>query len=249
MDDLEHISHHINNKISSLQRMLDLSVTELPQHKIKKLGKELFVLNGLLDEFEKCVDQQKEQLKQLKDLDNSIRMELASIQHIKANMPTHISRKKVPVRGKEPEVSHSQAAIVEPFQTECLQKSSRCFIKEMKFVTMPEFESIPQYMKGRVSYEQLNAVVDCFNSAVTAKYRILSQPVKTLNSHPRRLQQRFRNQETKDTKGHFFVVEDDIREFTQMTADKRFQGILNMLRHCQRLRQLRGGGLVRYVLL
>lgn len=49
--------------------------------------------------------------------------------------------------------------------------------------------------------------------------------------------------------GQYFVVEDDIREFTQMKVDKRFQGILNMLRHCQRLRELRGGGLTRYMLL
>lgn len=48
--------------------------------------------------------------------------------------------------------------------------------------------------------------------------------------------------------GWYFIVEDDIREFTQMKVDKRFQGILNMLRHCQRLRELRGGGLVRYAL-
>uniref|UniRef100_A0A1A8KJS4 SKA complex subunit 1 n=1 Tax=Nothobranchius kuhntae TaxID=321403 RepID=A0A1A8KJS4_NOTKU len=249
MDDLEHISHHVHNKISSLQRMLDLSASELPQHKVNKLGQELFVLSGLLDEFEKCVDQQKEQLKHLKELDNSIRMDLARVQHMKDNMPTHIPRKKAPVRGKEPAVSQSEAAAVEPAQTKNLQKTSTCFIREMKFITMPEFESIPQYMKGRVSYEQLNAVVDGFNSAVTAKYRILSQPLKTLNNHSRRLQQRFRDQETKDTKGHFFVVDDDIQEFTQMKVDKRFQGILNMLRHCQRLRQLRGGGLVRYVLL
>lgn len=49
--------------------------------------------------------------------------------------------------------------------------------------------------------------------------------------------------------GQYFVVEDDIREFTQLKVDKRFQGILNMLRHCQRLRELRGGGITRYMLL
>lgn len=49
--------------------------------------------------------------------------------------------------------------------------------------------------------------------------------------------------------GQHFVVEEDIRELVQMKVDKRFQGMLNMLRHCQRLRELRGGGLTRYVLL
>ncbi|MEQ2271840.1 Spindle and kinetochore-associated protein 1, partial [Xenotaenia resolanae] len=58
------------------------------------------------------------------------------------------------------------------------------------------------YMKGRVSYEQLNAVVEGINTAVKAKYRILTQPVKALNNHARKLQQRFKDQETKDTKGN-----------------------------------------------
>ncbi|CDQ59165.1 unnamed protein product [Oncorhynchus mykiss] len=37
-------------------------------------------------------------------------------------------------------------------------------------------------------------------------------------------------------------------EFTWMKVDKRFQGILNILRHGQRLREQRGG-VTRYVLL
>lgn len=49
--------------------------------------------------------------------------------------------------------------------------------------------------------------------------------------------------------GHYFIVEDDVRELAQMKVDKRFQGILNMLRHCQRFREVRGGGVTRYLLL
>uniref|UniRef100_A0A672FBI4 SKA complex subunit 1 n=2 Tax=Salarias fasciatus TaxID=181472 RepID=A0A672FBI4_SALFA len=104
-------------------------------------------------------------------------------------------------------------------------------------------------MKGRVSYDQVNSAVHSINSAVTFKYKIVHQPRKTLNNQSGKLRRRFQDQETKDTKGQYFIVEDDIREFTQMKVDKRFQGILNMLRHCQRLRELRGGGITRYVLL
>ncbi|CAJ1057083.1 spindle and kinetochore-associated protein 1 [Xyrichtys novacula] len=54
-----------------------------------------------------------------------------------------------------------------------------------------------------------------------------------------------------DTQSHgqFFVVEEDIRDFTQVKVDKRFQKIFIMLRHCGRLREVRGGGLTRYMLL
>lgn len=127
-----------------------------------------------------------------------------------------------------------------------------------------------RYMKGRITYDQLNAAVQNINTAVKAKYRILQQPLKGLNNHSRKLHARFKEQETKATKGtsdrrrgrtqefgdalislagQYFVVEDDIRELAQVKVDKRFQGILNMLRHCQRLRELRGGGITRYTLL
>ncbi|KAM4734016.1 LOW QUALITY PROTEIN: SKA complex subunit 1 [Anableps anableps] len=242
MGDLEEISQHFQNKLSSLQRMLDLSAAGLPQQKIKKLGQEVLGLERILEEFEKCVDQQKEQLKQLKELETLFQNDLESVQHMKDNFPAHIPKKKSPVKEIKP-------ADVQPVQAEHVKKTSRNFVKEMDYITTQEYASIPQYMKGRVSYEQLNAVVEGINAAVAAKYKILSQPLKALNNHSRKLQQRFKDQEAKDTKGQFFVVEDDIREFTQLKVDKRFQGMLNMLRHCQRLREIRGGGLVRYMLM
>ena len=56
-------------------------------------------------------------------------------------------------------------------------------------------------MKGRITYEQLNAAVQSLNTAVTGKYKILQQSAKTMNNNARKLHQRFRNEETKETKG------------------------------------------------
>ncbi|XP_072241383.1 SKA complex subunit 1 [Leuresthes tenuis] len=249
MSDLEDISQHVHDKISFIQQMLDLSVVELPQPKIKKLGQEFFSLEKLLEELERCVDQQKKQLDHLKALEEYFQKALEDVQHIKDNIPPHIPRKKDLDRGKETVRNLNEATDGRPVQADNIKQMSKTIIKEMEFITMPEFESIPQYMKGRVSYDQLNAAVDSINIAVTAKYKILHQSVKTLNNHARKLHQRFKDQQTKETKGQYFIVEDDIREFTQTKVDKRFQGILNMLRHCQRLRELRGGGLIRYMLL
>ncbi|XP_061578696.1 spindle and kinetochore-associated protein 1 [Cololabis saira] len=249
MGDLEDISQHVSDKISLVQRMLDLSVIELPQHKVKKLELELFAITKLLEDFEECVNEQKKHLKDLQDIDESYQRSLKTVHHMKGNIPLHIPRKKDLVNGNEATTKQSDAADTQQPQAETVKKTSKTVVKEMEFVTMAEFESIPQYMRGRVSYDQLNAVVKCLNTTVTAKYNILHQSMKTLTNHSRKLQSRFKEQETKDTKGQFFVVDEDIREFTQMKVDKRFQGILNMLRHCQRLRELRGGGLTRYLLL
>jgi len=56
-------------------------------------------------------------------------------------------------------------------------------------------------MKGRVSYHQLNVAVQSINAALSAKYKILHQGAKTLSNQTRKLQQRFKSEETKETKG------------------------------------------------
>ncbi|XP_015256059.1 PREDICTED: spindle and kinetochore-associated protein 1 [Cyprinodon variegatus] len=250
MGDLEEISRHFQNKLCSLRRMLDLSAADLPQHKIQKLAQDILGLRGTLEEFEKCVDRQKEQLNQLREFERLCEKDVEFLQHMKENIPAHIPKRRSPVRENKPAANDNTAADVQPTQAEPVKKRSRALslAREMDYITTQEYNGIPQYMKGRVSYEQLNAAVQRVNTALTAKYKILAQPMRALNNHTRKLQQRFKDQETKDTKGKFFIVEDDICEFTQMKVDKRFQGILNMLRHCQRLREIRGGGCVRYVL-
>ncbi|KAM6925784.1 SKA complex subunit 1 [Lycodopsis pacificus] len=245
MSELEDVSHHIHDRISSIHLMLDLSMVELPQR--KKLGQEFVALEKLLEEFERCVGRQKEQIKQLKELEETFQKDLEDVQHLKENIPVHMPRKRGPANGGEPVLTQKEAD-VQPAQSENVKKTNKSVVREIEVITMPEYESIPSYMKGRVSYHQLNAAVLSINAAVTAKYKIFRQSAKTLNSQTRKLHQRFKDQEMKGTKGQYFVVDDDIREFTQMKADKRFQGILNMLRHCQRLRELRGGGVTRYML-
>ncbi|KAJ3596878.1 hypothetical protein NHX12_003278 [Muraenolepis orangiensis] len=245
MSDLEIITRHINDRISSLRRMLDLSaiVPQLTQSNIKKLVQEVRVIEGLLQEFEKCVQRQNEQLKCLKDFERSFQHNCESLQHLKDNVPKHI-----PQRENEPAPNHNMPAETQPSQ-QANPRAKKSPVKQMEFVTMLEFEKIPQYMKGRVIYEQLNTAVQSINEAVSGKYKIVRQPTKSLNNNARKLYQRFKDEETKDTKGQFFVVEADIREFTQMKVDKRFQAIMSMLRHCLRLREMRGGGLTRYLLL
>nr|XP_057943912.1 spindle and kinetochore-associated protein 1 [Doryrhamphus excisus]XP_057943913.1 spindle and kinetochore-associated protein 1 [Doryrhamphus excisus]XP_057943914.1 spindle and kinetochore-associated protein 1 [Doryrhamphus excisus] len=246
MSDLECISRHIYDKISSIQRLLDLS--DVPQDKIKTLGQEIISLEILLEEFETTVGCQKDQLNQLKELEELFQNHVEILQHLKDNVPAHMPKEKAPEIEKEPSPNQDQVPNVEPIHHN-IAKNIKCYVREMEFITTAEFESIPQYMKGRVSYSQINAAVQSINTAIAAKYKIIHQPVKTLKNHARKLLQRFKDQETKETKGQYFVVEEDLREFTQMKVDKRLQGIFNMLRHCQRLREQRGGRVTRYVLL
>ncbi|NXY09548.1 SKA1 protein, partial [Pteruthius melanotis] len=121
-------------------------------------------------------------------------------------------------------------------------------IKEAALITTEEFGSVPAYMKGRITCDQINAVVQEINKAVVAKYKILHQPLKSVSVQVRNLYDRFLEEETKDTRGQFFIVEADLKAFTQLKLDKRFHSILSILRHCQRVREVRSSGLIRYVI-
>ncbi|XP_053331919.1 spindle and kinetochore-associated protein 1 [Clarias gariepinus] len=253
--ELEEVTKHINDKLSLVKRLLDLrAVAKDPDKRayLLKIEQDVNAINGLLDRFERCVIQQRDLLNHLQDLDMFFQEDEQNAQHLLENIPPHMPRKggQLTAQGGQTEVPSKQSEVNSaPQEQEQPRKPSRSQIKEMEFITVQEFDNIPQYMKGRVTYDQLNTAVKSINTAVTGKYKILQQPVKSLSNAARKLHQRFKDQETKDTKGQFFVVEEDLRDLAQLKVDKRFVGMLNMLRHCQRLKELRGGGLTRYMLL
>ncbi|XP_013038673.1 spindle and kinetochore-associated protein 1 isoform X2 [Anser cygnoides] len=202
--DLEDLCFHINMKISTIKKTLQLrSIGQEPSFKsmLCKIGHEMVLLHDLLNKMEMEVQQQEKLKNLLKELQKSAERDQSEAQHLRENIPLHLPK---------------------PTQS--------------------------WYMKGRLTYDQINAVVQDINKAVVSKYKILHQPLKSMNASVRSLYHRFLEEETKDTKGEFFVVEADIKEFTQLKADKRFHRILNILRHCQRVREVRGSRLVRYVI-
>uniref|UniRef100_A0A8B9F1I4 SKA complex subunit 1 n=1 Tax=Amazona collaria TaxID=241587 RepID=A0A8B9F1I4_9PSIT len=64
-------------------------------------------------------------------------------------------------------------------------------------------------MKGRITCNQINVVVNNLNKAIVAKYKIGTQ-------------YRYIKEENKDTESCYFIVEDDNKLFTCMNMDKRY---------------------------
>uniref|UniRef100_A0A8C0H226 SKA complex subunit 1 n=1 Tax=Chelonoidis abingdonii TaxID=106734 RepID=A0A8C0H226_CHEAB len=56
-------------------------------------------------------------------------------------------------------------------------------------------------MRGHLTFDQINGVVQDLNKAVVSKCKILHQPMKSMSSAVRNLYHRFLEGETKDTKG------------------------------------------------
>ncbi|XP_008631932.2 spindle and kinetochore-associated protein 1 isoform X1 [Corvus cornix cornix] len=248
--DLEHLCFHINAKISSIKKCIllrNIGEDERRKAALHKIGNEVILIHELLNQMETEVKQQEKLKDLLKEMQKTAERDQNEAQHLLEHIPPYLPKPTqscitVPT-GKQEE----QAKAREP---ECAKKPAKDtkLVKEAALITMEEFESVPAYMKGRLTYDQINAVVQEMNKAVVAKYKILYQPLKSMSVPVRNLYDRFMEEETKDTRGLFFIVEADIKEFTQLKLDKRFHSILNILRHCQRVREVRGSRLVRYVI-
>lgn len=64
-----------------------------------------------------------------------------------------------------------------------------------------------RYMKGRVKYEQVNAIVDSFNQAIEGKYRLLHTARSKKSEAVKKQAHALKLQETKDTKGNIKLQE------------------------------------------
>ncbi|XP_070792093.1 SKA complex subunit 1 [Pituophis catenifer annectens] len=247
---LNDLCFHLNSKISNIKKSLQLrKIDQDPSLKtvLSKVVHEMFLLNNLLNKLEEEYHHQKRLQKQLKDLQESMERDYLEAQHLEENVPIYLPRA---TQGSSMGVTLKEKEPCKAEENKCAKKSAKIpkCIREAPFITDKEFDSVPSYMKGRLTCSHVNAVVAEINKAVASKYSIMRQPLKTMGNPTRNLYFRFQEQETKDTKGEYFIVEADIEEFTQLKADKRFHSILTILRHCHRVREIRGSRLVRYAI-
>ncbi|KAM4709865.1 SKA complex subunit 1 isoform 1-T2 [Discoglossus pictus] len=245
--DVDDLCLHINSKMSLIKKTLQLrNIGQDPSLRttLSKVGHEMHSLYDLLSKVEQEVQRQETIAKTLKELEVAVSRDFDVASHMAENIPPHLP-KKAPVSNAAPAVEPVECKVTAPEPVKKPTKEK--LIKEMELITVQDFASIPAYMKNRLTYEQINNVIEEINKAVVGKYKILHQPMKALSNVAKKQQCRFKEEETKDTKGQFFIVEQDIKEFTQLKVDKRFHGFLSILRHCHRLRELRGKGLVRYM--
>ncbi|XP_051019124.1 spindle and kinetochore-associated protein 1 [Acomys russatus] len=250
--DLEQLCSYVNEKIGYIKKILSIrNLGQDPALKttLSKIRDEIITVNELLNQFELEIQYQEQTNDSLKELCVSLEEDFKDVEHLREHVPSHLppvtvaqsSADKPNLDPKEP------VEVEEPVLAKRPPKEQRV-IKEMPFITIEEFKGVPAYMKSRLTYCQINDVIKEINKAVVSKYKIIHQSKASMSAAKRNLYQRFINEETKDTKGRFFIVEADIKDFTALKADKRFHVILNILRHCQRLSEVRGGGLTRYVI-
>lgn len=226
---------------------------------LKSINKELMELEASLDMLQEHVEKEKALVAQgevMKDIASKFRLRL---QHVASNLPPHLPgvEKSTKRSGefKDDDADTGKETAGNPKITRQSKKvhSSRIGnigseIPKLAYLTVEEFEEIPKYIKGRISYEQVNNAIDEIHKAITAKYKIMRLPRSAMGEPVMKKYKAFKEAETPETEGEFFFIDDDLKTYTQLKMDSTGRAILTMLRHCGRLGEVRGKKLLRYVL-
>ena len=123
-----------------------------------------------------------------------------------------------------------------------------CVVKNISFLTLDEFNKIPKYMKGRLSYELLTQAVKEFNDCVNMKYDFLAKDVNELTLNEKKKRAQLKSQMKPELKKSNFVTADDLKEYTMFKTDSSRKSVFTVLRHFQRIKENRGpGSIVRHV--
>ena len=142
------------------------------------------------------VKRQKEALGRVQKLKGDVVSLQEQVNHASANLPQRLPNKAMPPPSYIPPTSnstsptpvHRRFAIPEtpqsnypssnhttplPSVEQIKKKAPTLFLPTIEYITTDEFESIPKYMKGRITYSQVNAAVENFNKTLELVWRFI----------------------------------------------------------------------------
>uniref|UniRef100_A0A0K0CTW8 SKA complex subunit 1 n=1 Tax=Angiostrongylus cantonensis TaxID=6313 RepID=A0A0K0CTW8_ANGCA len=104
-------------------------------------------------------------------------------------------------------------------------------------ISLVEFDSIPKYMRGRMSCADLNEVLNKFNWFLSMKRELLSTPFNKLRKEEKNLVCKWKEQEASCNIGELFCQENDIKPGLRGRAQAIFRHVAPCLRHLHRIRE------------
>lgn len=108
-----------------------------------------------------------------------------------------------------------------------------------------EYAAVPKYMRGSLSLDDVNLVVDRIDAMLREKNTLMRTAFRKLSKSDKDRCISWREQEVPETANRLFIVDTELR--TQLTT-KQFgymRKIVPILRHCRRIVEIRCKGLTR----
>nr|XP_058941603.1 spindle and kinetochore-associated protein 1-like [Pocillopora verrucosa] len=251
---LEQMAEIFSSKISSLKRCMELRGAASSANcdsVLRSLDKELLEIESSLSSFQAHLEKEKKLLEQGEAMQDVAQKFKERLEHIASNLPSHLPGvEKISQRVvlKEEVATENVKKPRKTRRAKDLSSEDGFEFPKLAYLTVEEFDQIPKYIKGRTSYDQVNNAIDEIHKVITAKYKILRLPRSAMGEPVMKKYKAFKEAEIPDIEGEYFFIDDDLKTYSQMKMDSTGRAILTMLRHCGRLREVRGKKLLRYVL-
>jgi uncharacterized coiled-coil protein SlyX len=116
----------------------------------------------------------------------------------------------------------------------------------IELVSERELATCPSYMRGRMSCDKINAIVEDIHLMLEAKYSVLQRgDPRRMKGPALELYEKWRKEETKETAGMFFFSETDLTlpkrsETAVLKFDATGKAALTILQHLRRIRSIPG---------
>ncbi|XP_060574679.1 spindle and kinetochore-associated protein 1-like [Ruditapes philippinarum] len=269
---LQELSEHFTTKLDRIGTLLNLR-DACQDHtcieQLQALQTELRTQENNLSLLRNQFAANQESFKRIKCLNNIMIEWKKKLEYMVENIPERLPTRKKNIPCDEPAttvkvpvmvvkaLTHGDAAT----KTKCKQQGAtqhqeanqqtgrleNTYFPEIEFLTTEEFEQVPKYIKGRITYDSVNKFIEGMNKSYRAKYKLLKQKKATLNDANRKRCEAYKAQETKETKGCYFIVDEDLKDTGGLKIDNVARSTLTIIRHCGRCREVRGGRITRYV--
>ena len=168
-------------------------------------------------------------------------------QELLKNAPSQALRKSVPPPSVEPK-GELKSSGAKKGPVEASQEPRVVATQRVTHLTVEEFEKVPKYMKGRLTYDSLSVAVEEFNSAVKGKYEFLAKSLSEISLKEKKRRNILKSQDKPELKGKHFVTSDELKEFSMFKTENAKKAVITVLRHFQKIRENRGpGSTIRYV--
>lgn len=105
-------------------------------------------------------------------------------------------------------------------------------------VSADELSQVPQYLKGRLTTEKVNQIIDKLDALFREKYTLLSKPLRTLSSAEIDRVTDYRNQEVDQVANSYFLSDQDLKNCSSLKFDTTTKNTLHVLRHLGRLKEV-----------
>lgn len=153
----------------------------------------------------------------------------------------HSSKRKVPPKqSRLGSAKNGKPKIPKPNTTARKESKSSSDIPVISSVSQEELDAAPQYVKGRLTVEKIERVVESLNKIASAKYEILGKPYRDLNTIDKNTYQDFQESECDETGGKQFLTDAEIKGFGKLRLDATAKSVINVLRHVGALKHVRG---------